>query len=63
MISAICPFLACHYGAMDIGNDGMGVYDTLMNIGHDSAGVHYVTTNVGDDYIRVYSQFSLKVGG
>ena len=48
---------------MDIGNDGMGVYDTLMNIGHDSAGVHYVTTNVGDDYIRVYSQFSLKVGG
>ena len=48
---------------MDISNDGMGVYDTLMNIGHDCAGVHYVTTNVGDDYIRVYSQFSLKVGG
>ena len=63
MIFAIGPILVCHYGAVDIGNDGMGVDDTLMNIGHDSTGVHYVTTNVGDDYIRVYSQFSLKVGG
>ena len=60
MISAICPFLACHYGAMDIGNDGMGVYDTLMNIGHDSTGVHYVTTNVGNDCICIYCQFGLK---
>ena len=25
MIFAISPFLVCHYGAMDVGNDDMGV--------------------------------------
>ena len=60
MIFATGPILVCHYGAMDIGNDGMGVNDTLMNIGHDSTGVHYVTTNVGNDCICIYCQFGLK---
>lgn len=31
-IPTIGPFLAFHYGAMDVGNDGLGVHDRSMRI-------------------------------
>ena len=52
---------------MDIGNDGLGICDTLVNVGNDRLGVCDAVVNVGNDgtcvgnhYICVYCKFSLK---
>ena len=42
------PFLVLHYGMMDLGNDGKGVFDTPMNIGNND--------------ICVYRKLGLEVG-
>ena len=41
---------------MDIGNDGLGIFDALVNAGNDGMGV-------GNDYICIYRKFSLKAVG
>ena len=53
---------------MDIGNDGLGICDTLVNVGNDRLGVCDAVVNVGNDgtcvgnhYICVYCKFSLKL--
>ena len=49
MIFTVSPFLFLHYGTMDLGNNGMGVYDTPMN--------------VRDNNICVYRKLGLEVSG
>ena len=46
---------------MDLGNDGVGVYDTLMNVGNDSMGVCNTLMNIRNNYICVDCKFSLEV--
>lgn len=64
---AVSPFPAFHHRTMDIGNDGVGVYNvvlefrnTLMNVRNDCPGVRDVTSDVGDDYVRIYCEFGLE---
>ena len=49
MIFTVSPFLFLHYGTMDLGNDGMGIYGTPMN--------------VRENNICVYRKLGLEVGG
>jgi hypothetical protein len=74
-ILTISPFLDSHYGAMDVGNnrvgvrnvvlklrnDCMGAYDTVMNVGNDTVGVRNIMLNVGDDCMGV-RDIALNVG-
>ena len=65
-ISAIGPSLTFHHGVdigkhrLNLGNDGMGVRNTLLDIGNDDLGLHNTTTNIGIRYIRVYCELSLE---
>ena len=46
-----------------LGNDGMGVYDTLSNIGDNGVSIHYILTDVGNDCMCVHRKFGLEVDG
>ena len=75
LIFTVSPFLALHYGTMDVGNDGvgvrnialklrndcLGVRNTLMDVGNDGMSVPKTFTNVGNGYICVYCKFGLEV--
>ena len=45
---------------MDVGNDGVGAYDTLVHVGDDGTGVHYIVADVGNGHICVYCKFGLE---
>ena len=61
LIFTVSPLLVLHYGTMDLGYDGVGVYDTLMNVGNDSMGVCNTLMNIRNNYICVDCKFSLEV--
>ena len=48
---------------MDLGNDGMGVHDTLMNVRNDGIGVCNTPMNIRNNDICVYRKLGLEVGG
>ena len=52
MIFPIGPSLICHY-TMDVGNDGLGICDSMVNVGNDG-------TCVGNRYICAYCKFGLE---
>ena len=69
-ISTVSPSPTLHYSTMNVGNDGVGVRNTVlelrnpsMNTRNDCLGVCDITMNVGNDHIRVYSKFGLEVEG
>ena len=47
---------------MDLGNDGMGIHDTLMNVGNDGIGVCNTPVNIRNDCVCVYRKLRLEVG-
>ena len=52
----IRSFLIFQYGALDVGNDGMGVRD-------DGQGIYDTLMNIGNDYVRVDCKFGLRADG
>jgi len=67
-IFTVRPFLTFHHGAVDVGNNDLGVRDVALKLGNDDAGigndgvcVYGIVADVGNDCVRVYCKFGLEV--
>jgi len=55
----IGPFLAFQHVPVNVRNDGMCVYNTLMNVGNEGVGVHDAMMNLRNSHICIYRKFGL----
>jgi hypothetical protein len=48
------PSMTLHYGAMDVGNNGMGVCDSVVGVRNSGLGVYDVVMNIRNNHMCVY---------
>lgn len=50
---ALGPFLTFHHGLVDVGDNGMGVCNTVLNIGNNCVGICNVMLDIRNDGMGV----------